>query len=120
MIVVIFESWPAEGRAQKYLDMAETLRPHLDGFDGFISIERFQSITEPGKLLALSVWRDEAAVDAWRNLDVHRKVQTSSRKNVFRDYRLRVATVLRDYGMFERDQAPQDSRVSREQRQPSR
>ena len=112
MIVVIFESWPAESKTQKYLDMAETLRPHLDGFDGFISIERFQSITEPGKLLALSVWRDEAAVDAWRNLDVHRKVQANSRKNVFRNYRLRVAAVLRDYGMFERDQAPQDSRVA--------
>ncbi len=112
MIVVIFESWPAEGKTQKYLDMAETLRLHLDDFDGFISIERFQSVIEPGKLLALSVWRDEAAVDARRNLDVHRKVQASSRKNVFRDYRLRVAAVIRDYGMHEREAAPTDSRTA--------
>jgi heme-degrading monooxygenase HmoA len=115
MIVVIFESWPAEGKTQKYLDTAETLRLHLDDFDGFISIERFQSVIEPGKLLALSVWRDEAAVDAWRNLDVHRKVQASSRKNVFRDYRLRVAAVIRDYGMHEREAAPTDSRTAHAQ-----
>jgi len=113
MIAVIFESWPAAGKAQTYLDMAASLRSDLEAQDGFISIERFESLTEPGKLLALSFWRDEAAVAAWRNLEVHRAVQAGSRKTVFRDYRLRVAAVLRDYGMRDRrEQAPADSRVA--------
>lgn len=110
MIAVIFESWPAPGKMQSYLDMGANLGPHLEKLDGFISIERFQSFSDPEKLLALSIWRDEAAVDAFRNWEVHRSVQSNSRKNVFRDYRLRVAAVLRDYGMSEREQAPADSR----------
>ena len=114
MIAVIFESWPTN--AQKYIDMGEALRSHLDTLDGFISIERFRSVSDPAKLVALSFWRDEAAVEAWRNNEVHRLIQAKSRQDVFRDYRLRVATVLRDYRMFERDQAPQDSRVAHEQR----
>jgi heme-degrading monooxygenase HmoA/uncharacterized protein YjiS (DUF1127 family) len=114
MIAVIFESWPTN--AQKYIDMGEALRSHLDTLDGFISIERFRSVSDPAKLVALSFWRNEAAVEAWRNNEVHRLIQAKSRQDVFRDYRLRVATVLRDYGMFERDQAPQDSRVAHEQR----
>ena len=111
MIAVIFESWPTN--AQKYIDMGEALRS-IKTLDGFISIERFRSVSDPAKLVALSFWRDEAAVEAWRNNEVHRLIQAKSRQDVFRDYRLRVAAVLRDYGMFERDQAPQDSRVADE------
>ena len=110
MIAVIFESWPAPGKMQSYLDMGARLGPQLEKIDGFISIERFQSFSDPGKLLALSIWRDEAAVDAFRRWDVHRNVQANSRKDVFLDYRLRVGAVLRDYGMTDRDQAPRDSR----------
>lgn len=111
MIAVIFESWPTN--AQKYIDMGEALRSHLETLDGFISIERFQSVNDPAKLVALSFWRDEAAVKAWRNNEVHRDIQAKSRQDVFRDYRLRVAAVLRDYGMFERAHAPQHSRLAR-------
>ncbi|MCK1292519.1 MULTISPECIES: antibiotic biosynthesis monooxygenase family protein [Bradyrhizobium] len=110
MIAVIFESWPAPGKKQSYLDMGAALSTHLESLDGFISIERFQSVIDPGKLLALSIWRDEAAVDNWRRIQVHRAVQAGSRRDVFKDYRLRVATVIRDYGMFDRNQAPVDSR----------
>jgi heme-degrading monooxygenase HmoA len=110
MIAVIFESWPAEGKMQTYLDLGAKLGPQLEKVDGFISIERFQSVADPRKLLALSIWRDEAAVDAFRNWQVHRNVQSNSRRDVFDDYRLRVAAVLRDYGMTDREQAPQDSR----------
>ena len=106
MIAVIFESWPEPEKMQTYLDMGARLGPHLEKMDGFISIERFQSFSDPRKLLALSIWRDEAAVDAFRNWEVHRGVQSNSRKDVFLDYRLRVATVLRDYSMTDRTQAP--------------
>lgn len=110
MIVVLFEAWPAEGAAGRYLDLAAALRPELDRIDGFVSIERFQSLAEPGKLLSLSLWRDEAAVAAWRNGATHRAVQAEGRGGVFSDYRLRVAAVVRDYGMLDRDAAPPDSR----------
>lgn len=112
MIAVIFESWPAPGKMQSYLDMGAKLGPQLEKMDGFISIERFQSFSNPGKLLALSIWRDEEAVTAFRNWEVHRGVQSNSRKDVFTDYRLRVAAVLRDYGMTDREQAPADSKVA--------
>jgi heme-degrading monooxygenase HmoA len=112
MIAVIFESWPAPGKMQTYLDMGAKLASQLAKIDGFISIERFQSFSDPTKLLALSIWRDERAVDAFRNWEVHRGVQSNSRNEVFLDYRLRVAAVLRDYGMTERDQAPADSRAA--------
>lgn len=112
MIAVIFESWPAPGKMQTYLDMGARLGPQLEKMDGFISIERFQSFSDPTKLLALSIWRDEAAVAAFRNWEVHRNVQANTRKDVFIDYRLRVAAILRDYGMTEREQAPQDSRAA--------
>lgn len=112
MIAVIFESWPAPGKMQTYLDMGARLGPQLEKIDGFISIERFQSFSDPGKLLALSIWRDEASVDAFRNWNVHRNVQSNSRKDVFLNYRLRVAAILRDYGMIEREQAPEDSRAA--------
>lgn len=111
MIVVIFEVWPAEGERQHYLDIAAALRADLSGRDGFISVERFESLTEPGKLLSLSTWRDEAAVRAWRELDSHRRAQAEGRGGVFANYRLRVASVLRDYGMDAREEAPADSRA---------
>lgn len=108
MIAVIFESWPADGKIQTYLDMGKSLQSDLSEIDGLISIERFQSVTDPSKLVALSFWRDEAAVDAWRNVSIHRAVQTASRRDVFRDYHLRVAKVIRDYGKLDRAQAPAD------------
>ncbi|MGH6966782.1 MAG: antibiotic biosynthesis monooxygenase family protein [Phenylobacterium sp.] len=111
MIAVIFEVIPKEGRRQDYLGMAAELRPLLGGIDGFISIERFESLTEPGKVLSLSFWRDEAAVVAWRNLEPHRHAQAAGRHAVFRDYRLRIAQVVRDYGMTDRAGAPADSRM---------
>lgn len=110
MIVVIFEVVLKAGKTQNYLDAAATLRPLLEQIDGFISIERFQSLSESGKLLALSYWRDEEAVLVWRNLEKHRSVQNLGRNHLFEDYRLCVATVVRDYGMNARDQAPSDSR----------
>ena len=112
MIAVIFEVWPAEGERQRYLDLAAALRADLEGMDGFISVERFQSLTDPGKLLSLSFWRDEEAVRAWRNRPHHRATQAKGRAGVFADYRLRVAGVLRDYGMAERAEAPGDSRAA--------
>lgn len=110
MIAVIFEVWPAEGERQTYLDLAAALRDELFEIDGFLTIERFQSLTEPGKLLSLSFWRDEAAVAAWRNGHAHRATQDRGRNGVFRDYRLRVAGVIRDYGLNARAEAPEDSR----------
>ena len=99
---------PAEARAAEYFDLAAALRADLERFDGFISIERFESVTNPGKFVSLSFWRDEAAVQAWRNAGVHRSAQTRGRTVVFSDYRLRVAQVIRDYGMHARDEAPID------------
>lgn len=111
MIAVIFEIWPAEGRAQEYFDLAAALKLDLEKIDGFLSIERFESLTTKGKYLSLSFWRDEEAVRIWRNLEGHRKAQAQGRESVFADYRLRVAHVLRDYGMMERTDAPEDSRI---------
>lgn len=111
MLAVIFEVTPHPDRKQDYLDIAASLRPLLDDIDGFISIERFQSLTNPGKILSLSFWRDEAALAAWRQLDPHRDAQTQGRHGIFADYRLRIAAVIRDYGMTDRDQAPTDSRT---------
>jgi len=112
MIAVIFEVWPAEGERGTYLDLAAALREELVQIDGFLSIERFQSLSEPGKLLSLSFWRDEAAVAQWRNSPAHRATQGKGRNGVFRDYRLRVSHVVRDYGLHERAQAPSDSRLA--------
>jgi heme-degrading monooxygenase HmoA len=111
MIAVIFEVWPADGRKDDYLAIAASLRAELERIDGFISVERFQSLTDPDKLLSLSFWRDEAAVKAWRTQDKHRAGQVRGRAGVFADYRLRVAAVLRDYSMTDRNQAPDDSRA---------
>lgn len=112
MIAVLFEVWPAPGCRDRYLDLAAALRDELDGTDGFVSVERFESLAEPGKLLSLSFFRDEAAVAAWRNTRAHRATQARGRGGVFADYRLRVARVIRDYGMAERAQAPADSRAA--------
>ena len=111
MIAVMFEVEPREGRVDGYLDIAANLKPQLEAIDGFISVERFQSLTKPGKLLSLSFWRDEDAVRRWRQLESHRAAQRAGRQQLFADYRLRVAQVLRDYGMEEREQAPADSRA---------
>ena len=109
MIAVIFEVWPA--RRADYLDIAAELRQHLKQIDGFISVERFESLTEKGKMLSLSFFRDEAAVQAWRNVAEHRAAQAKGRGGIFKDYRLRIAGVIRDYGMNDRAQAPADSKL---------
>jgi heme-degrading monooxygenase HmoA len=107
MFAVIFEVQPKPGRAQDYLDIAASLRPELERIDGFLSIERFQSLTIEGKYLSLSFWRDEAAVRRWREQVEHHAAQAKGRREIFADYRIRVAAVARDYGMFERAEAPQ-------------
>jgi heme-degrading monooxygenase HmoA len=111
MIAVIFEVWPASGRREDYLAVAAKLKPELEKIDGFISVERFQSLTDPEKLLSLSFWRDEAAVAKWRNHGEHRLGQAAGRGGIFADYRLRIASVVRDYGMAERHETPADSRA---------
>jgi heme-degrading monooxygenase HmoA len=117
MIAVIFELWPAEDKTGAYLDIAGGLRPMLEGIDGFISIERFESLVEPGKYLSLSFWRDEEAVTAWRRTREHRDAQAAGRGGIFKNYRLRVALVQRDYGMTEhREEAPADSREEHDRR----
>ncbi len=108
MIAVIFEATPAPGRRDAYLGIAASLRPLLDGIDGFLSIERFESLSEPGKVLSLSFWRDEAAVTQWRCMERHRAAQAAGRAEIFADYRLRVAEVVRDYGMDSRAEVPSD------------
>ena len=110
MLAVIFEFETATDRRDDYLELAAALRAELDGIDGFISIERFESLSRPGKLLSLSFWRDEQAIAAWRNLERHRAAQRAGRAGILRGYRLRVANVIRDYGMRERTAAPADSR----------
>ncbi len=111
MIAVIFEVFPAHGKVQEYLDIAAELKPLLEDIDGFISIERFSSLVEEGKILSLSFWRDEKAIEKWRNMEAHRLAQKKGREGVFADYRLRIASVIRDYGMETRAQAPSDSRL---------
>lgn len=110
MIAVIFEMWPAQGRTDEYFELAAALREDLANIDGLVSIERFQSVTTPGKFVSISFWRDEDSLSAWRNVEKHRLAQARGRAGVFNDYRLRVAAVLRDYGMFERKEVPADSR----------
>lgn len=111
MIAVIFEVEPADGEFDAYMDLAAALRPELEKVDGFISVERFQSLVNPGRYLSLSFWRDEAAIREWRNVSAHRAAQGAGRSKIFGDYRLRVASVVRDYSMTERDEAPDDSRA---------
>lgn len=114
MIAVIFEAWPQEDQYQRYLDLAAELKPLLAELDGFISVERFQSLSEPGKVLSLSFWRDEEAIKRWRSLELHRAAQSVGRKQVFDDYHLRIAEVVRDYSLEDRAQAPSDSRQAHE------
>jgi len=109
MIAVIFEVHIAEGRQQDYLDIAAGLRAELEAIDGFLSVERFASLSDPNRLLSLSFWRDEEAVRRWRTASRHRAAQRAGRDGIFSNYRLRIATVLRDYGMHDREQAPRDS-----------
>jgi heme-degrading monooxygenase HmoA len=116
MIAVIFEVWPAQGRKDEYLEIAAALRTDLDRIDGFISIERFQSMSDPEKRLSLFFWRDEEAVKNWRNHSNHRRSQTKGRGGIFADYRLRVAAVARDYGLTERAEVPDDSRGIHDER----
>jgi heme-degrading monooxygenase HmoA len=109
MIAIIFEVMPAEGQKDAYLDIAATMRPMVEQVEGFISVERFQSLTNPDKLLSISFFEDEDAVHRWRKLAAHRNAQSKGRNGIFSDYRLRVCHVMRDYGMFDREQAPEDS-----------
>ena len=111
MIAVIFELEPKPERRQDYFDLAAGLRPLLETIEGFISIERFESLQRPGRFLSLSFFRDEAAVAAWRNTEGHRLAQAEGRAGIFANYRLRVAAVLRDYGLDRREEAPRDSRA---------
>lgn len=110
MIAVIFEVEPHPGAASRYFEIAAAMKSELAGIDGFLSVERFESLAQPGRYLSLSFWRDEAAVRAWRCHGMHRRAQQEGRSAVFAGYRLRVATVLRDYGMHQRDEAPSDAR----------
>ncbi|WP_129790823.1 antibiotic biosynthesis monooxygenase [Sphingosinicella sp. CPCC 101087] len=109
MIAVLFEVHARHPRRRAYLDLASALRPELERIDGFVSVERFQSLNDEEKLLSLSFFRDEAAVAAWRNLPQHRQAQARGRSGLFDDYRLRIAHVVRDYGLRDRSQAPEDS-----------
>ena len=111
MFAVIFEVTPKEGQTEAYLDVAAALRDELEDHPGFISVERFQSLTTPGKLLSLSFFEDQESLAAWRNRSHHRTAQSAGRNVHFADYRLRIAGVIRDYGMADRDQAPDDSRA---------
>lgn len=112
MLAVVFEVTPLPGRAQRYFDIAAALRPELERIDGFVAVERFQSLTRPDVYLSLSWWRDEAAIAAWRNTACHRSGQAEGREAVFADYRIRVMSCLRDYGMHDRAHAPADSNIA--------
>ena len=111
MIAVIFEVIPASGKKDEYLTIAAELKPVLEKIEGFISVERFQSINDPGKMLSLSFWKDEESIKQWRNTEMHRLAQSKGRENIFKDYHLRIANVNRDYGMFDRKEAPADSKM---------
>jgi len=113
MIAIIFEVWPHPDHKSEYLDIAAALKVDLEQVEGFISVERFESLTTPGKMLSLSIFADDEAVERWRMSAAHRKAQVAGRGGVFTDYRLRVASIMRDYGMDERrDQTPADSRAA--------
>jgi heme-degrading monooxygenase HmoA len=112
MIAIIFEVIPAEGRKADYLDIAAEMRPMVHEVEGFLSVERFQSLTNPDKLLSISFFEDEEAVARWRKLAAHRSAQSKGRAGIFSDYRLKVCHVLRDYGMTDRAEAPEDSKAA--------
>ena len=112
MIAVIFEVWPHPDHRSEYFDLAAALKPQLERIDGFISVERFESLTEPGKILSISWWRDEEAVAKWRQVEQHRRIQQAGRNAIFKDYRLRVVSVIRDYTKDNRAEAPADSKAA--------
>ncbi len=112
MLAVIFEVIPHPQHKSEYLDIAAELKPVLETIEGFISVERFESLSHPGKILSLSYWRDEAAIEAWRKLEQHRQAQALGRRRIFADYRLRVAGIVREYSLHDREQAPGDSRAA--------
>jgi len=114
MFAVIFEVQISEGKNAEYLEVASEIKSHLTEIDGFISIERFQSLSEENKILSLSFWRDESAIKAWRNLESHRAAQSKGINDIFKNYRLRVAGIIRDYGSEHREEAPQDSVLAHE------
>lgn len=111
MIAVIFEAVPRKGRRDEYFELAARLRPELNKIEGFLSIERFQSLANPNKILSLSFWKDEDSIAQWRNIELHRMAQNKGRSAIFDDYRLRIGYILRDYGMNDRKQAPTDSKT---------
>lgn len=106
MYAVIFQVEPKPGRAKEYFEIAALLRAELEKIDGFISVERFESVSAPGKFVSLSFWRDEAAICEWRTHVGHQHAQRRGRGDIFADYRLSVAQIIRDYGMSDRDEAP--------------
>jgi heme-degrading monooxygenase HmoA len=110
MIAVIFEVIPKEGQKDEYFKIAQVLQPALEKMNGFISIERFQSFNDPGKVLSLSFWKDEESIQQWRGVEMHRWAQSKGRESIFKDYHLRIAVVSRDYGMYDRKEAPADSK----------
>ncbi len=110
MLMVIFEVEPHAQTRDRYFDIAAELKPILERVDGFISVERFESLSQPGKILSLSLWRDEAAIKAWRNLEQHRQAQALGRSQIFLNYRLRVTEIVREYSLHDREFAPADSR----------
>ena len=116
MIAVIFEVIPNKGQKEEYLKIAADLRPELENIPGFISIERFQGLTDPEKILSLSFWKDEESIQRWRNLELHRQAQAKGREHVFNDYHLRIGHIVRDYGMYNRAEAPADSRQFHERK----
>ena len=118
MIAIIFEVTPHDGKKDEYLSIAASMRSLVEQIDGFISVERFQSLTNPEKLLSTSFYETEAAVDRWRQLTEHRNAQSVGRDRIFKDYRIRVLSVIRDYGMTDRDEAPADSRQIHDQSPP--
>ena len=118
MIAIIFEVTPHDGKKDEYLSIATSMRSLVEQIDGFISVERFQSLTNPEKLLSISFYETEAAVDRWRQLTEHRNAQSVGRDRIFKDYRIRVLSVIRDYGMTDRDEAPADSRQIHDQGSP--
>jgi heme-degrading monooxygenase HmoA len=107
MYAVIFEVEVKPERMQEYLQIASELWNELNSIDGFISIERFQSLVNEGKLVSLSFWESEKAISAWRNNRNHKIAQQKGRSELFSDYRLRVAQIVRDYGLKNRGQAPE-------------
>jgi heme-degrading monooxygenase HmoA len=116
MIAVIFEVIPDEGQREQYLNMASEIKPLLEKIEGFISVERFQSLSNTEKVLSLSFWKDEESIKEWRNVEMHRSAQSKGREEIFKDYRLRIAGVARDYGMYDRKEAPADSRSFHKER----